>query len=97
MPKTEVYSWRVSAAVKSRLEDAARRERRTVAAVLDELVRLHLALKEQSESEDDVRQRELHTAAARFAGRLAGRDPERATDARGQIRNRLRSRHGART
>ena len=95
--KTEVYSWRVSTALKSRLEDAARRERKTIAAMLDELVRLHLDLKEHGQTEDDARQRELHAAAARFAGSFEGGDPTRASRAREIIRERLRKRHAART
>ena len=96
LPKSEVYSWRVSPALKSRLEDEARRQQRTVAAMLDELVLAQLDLRNRERGVEDERQRELQASAAAFAGRLAGTDPQRATHARAQVRARLRARHGAR-
>lgn len=95
MPKTEVYSWRVSPALKDRLEEAARRERKTVAAFLDELVQLHLGMTERASLEDASRQRELQAAAMKFAGRLSGDDPARAANTRARVRSRLASRHHA--
>jgi len=97
MTKTEVYSWRVSAALKSRLEDAARRQRVSVASLLEELVELQLTLKERDLVEDDGRQRELHAAAAAYAGIMSGANPRRSTTVRATIRRRLQSRpHGGR-
>jgi hypothetical protein len=40
--KTEIYSWRVSRALKVSLEEVARAERRTVAQLLDAIVAEHL-------------------------------------------------------
>ena len=91
MVKTEVYSWRVSSALKGRLEDAARRERRSMAALLEELVELQLALKERGQGEDDGRQRELHANAAAYAGVIAGTDPQRSKAVRTAVRSRLRN------
>jgi predicted DNA-binding protein len=93
MPKTEVYSWRVSPAVKDRLEAAARREGRSVAALLEDLVTHHLAADEDAAHADEARQQELHARAARLAGSVAGADPDRSVT----VRQRVRARLGART
>jgi len=93
MRKTEVYSWRVTAAVKSRLEETARRERRTVAALLDEIVTGHLDVRGRDAGQED-RQRQLHARAARFAGCLAGTDPGRSGSVRERVRAHLRRGHG---
>lgn len=92
MSKTAVYSWRVSPALKGRLEDAARRQRVSVASLLEELVELQLTLKERGVIEDDGRQRELHAAAAAYAGVIAGANPRRSATVRAAVRNRLQSR-----
>ena len=67
--KTEVYTWRVSAAMKASLEEAARVTNRSVAKLLDEIVAERLATGEAGEAELD-HQRRLHLRAARFAGRF---------------------------
>lgn len=90
--KTEVYSWRVSSTTKSRLEDVARRERRTVAELLDEIVTGHLSAHEQQTVADADRQRDLHGRAARFAGCLSGADPHRSAHASRLVRARLAGR-----
>jgi hypothetical protein len=43
MRKTEVYTWRVSAALKAGLEEEARSQRRSVADLLDHIVGRHLS------------------------------------------------------
>jgi len=87
--KTEIYSWRVSPALKVGLEEKARAERRTVAQLLDEIVAEHLQAAGSGGGEE-ARQRRLHAHAARFAGRLSGSDPDRAARARELVRVRLR-------
>ena len=88
--KTEVYTWRVSRALKVSLEEVARAERRTVAQLLDEIVAEHLQVRGRSGRGEAERQRRLHAQGARFAGRLWGRDPDRASRARDIVRARLR-------
>jgi hypothetical protein len=87
--KTEVYAWRVSPARKASLEEAARAEGRSVAQLLDEIVDEHLSASARRDGEELERQRRLHARAARFAGRLSGGDPGRATRARELVRDRL--------
>lgn len=87
--KTEVYSWRVSPALKTSLEEAARRQRLSVARLLDEIVEGHLASGEADGSDAD-QQRRLHERAARFAGCIAGRQTNRAANVRQLVQARLR-------
>ena len=87
--KTEVYTWRVSAAMKASLEEAARDTNRSVARLLDEIVAERLdATGQTSEAEMD-NQRRLHARAARFAGRFSGTDPVRSERAKARVRARL--------
>ena len=90
--KTEVYTWRVSPAMKASLEEAARVTNRSVAKLLDEIVAERLdAIGEAGEAEMD-HQRRLHARAARLAGRFSGTDPLRAEKARARVRARLTQR-----
>jgi hypothetical protein len=86
--KTEVYTWRVAPALKVSLEEAARAERRTVAQLLDEIVAEHLQGVGREKGEA-TRQQRLHARASRFAGRLQGSDPDRASRVRELVRARL--------
>lgn len=95
MRKTEVYSWRMSTATKSRLEEMARLQQRTVAQLLDDIVAKGLDSDDQS-STDAERQLSLHSEAARFAGRITGTDPRRAENVRSLVRARLRRQARAR-
>jgi hypothetical protein len=88
--KTEVYTWRVSRALKVGLEEVARAQRRTVAQLLDEIVAEHLQAAGRGSRGEAERQRRLHAQAARFAGRLSGSDPDRASRASELVRARLR-------
>ena len=90
--KTEVYSWRVSAEVKSELEREARRRKLSVSAVLDQAAREWLS---KSNDGDDQEQSRLHAAASQWIGAFTGSDPSRSENARHLIRNRLRRRHGS--
>jgi hypothetical protein len=87
--KTEVYTWRVSRALKTGLEEAARSEDLTVAQLLDEIVTEHLRSGSRRGRGEDDRQRRLHGLAAGFAGCIAGRDPRRAERVRELVRARL--------
>lgn len=86
--KTEVYSWRVSAELKSDLERAARRRRLPVSTVLDAAVRDWL--KRSADASEDEEQRRLHEAAASCVGSIAGRNPLRAETAKKAVKEILR-------
>jgi hypothetical protein len=90
--KSEVYTWRVSSAMKASLEEAARNTNRSVAKLLDEIVAERLdAVGRTSEAEMD-NQRRLHVRAARFAGRFSGTNPARSEGAKALVRARLTQR-----
>ena len=88
--KSEVYSWRVSPALKTSLEEAARREGRTLARLLDQIAGSYLS--SGAHAGLDQEQERLHAKAERFAGRIAGKDPDRAARARLLVRDRLQRR-----
>ena len=87
--KTEVYSWRVSADLKSGLEQEAHRRSISLAALLDLAARDWLK-KGGAELEDDAEQVRLQKAASECLGAFAGGDPQRSEKARQTVRQRLR-------
>jgi hypothetical protein len=93
MPKTEVYSWRVAAATKAALEDAARARGISLAAMLDEMAVHYLAKTSSASADDRQEQERLHAAARPFIGAIAGGDPDRAAEASRRVREKLRRRH----
>jgi hypothetical protein len=90
--KTEVYSWRVAADLKSSLEREARRRKISLSAALDLAAQEWLRKRGEEES-DAERQRELQHAAARRFGAFAGGDSRRAESVRESVRKRLRRKH----
>jgi hypothetical protein len=94
--KTEVYSWRVSPALKAGLEEAARRKGRSLARLLDEIVEGYLARGERGSRSAEDQQRRLHESAERFAGSITGKRSGRSVNARQLVRARLQRLRGAR-
>ena len=92
--KIEVYSWRVSPTTKARLEEAARNQQTSVSQLLDEIVNGYLGAGDRDDGAEAERQRLLHLRAARFAGRMSGRDPQRSKQVRTLVRARLARRRG---
>jgi hypothetical protein len=90
--KTEVYSWRLSAVLKSDLERAARSRKVRVSAILDKAVREWLA-KNAVDIADDEEQKRLHAAVAPFLGVLRGRNPRRSETVSQEVKKILRRRH----
>jgi hypothetical protein len=91
--KTEIYTWRVSPEVKSALETEARREKVTVAALLDQLTRQWLQDRRAKFADEAAGQAKLHAQAGKSMGKIAGDNPFRAESARILIRERLASKH----
>jgi hypothetical protein len=90
--KSEIYTWRVSPAMKEALEEAARSTNRSVASLLDEIVAVRLETVGKITAAEMATQRRLHARAARFAGRFSGANPARSTDAAALVRARLAGR-----
>lgn len=87
-PKSEIYTWRLSAALKAALEEAARDRKRSVADLLDEIVATYLSAPAAGTTDRENQQR-LHARAARFAGALRGDDATRSQTVRARVRARL--------
>jgi hypothetical protein len=94
MAKNEVYSWRLSAETKSALEETARRNRSSVAKLLDQIVNDWLAQQRRLNDEETEQQR-LHKAALQVIGTIQGDNPDRATNAKALLRARLAKRRAS--
>jgi hypothetical protein len=86
--KTEVYTWRVSADLKSSLEREARSRKVPVSAILDLAAREWLKASTE-ENDGEAEQQRLHRAAASCLGTIAGGDPGRSENVRRNVRLRL--------
>ncbi len=89
--KTEVYSWRVSAELKTTLEQEAHRRKLPLAAVLDTAARDWLE-KSVPDADSDAEQLRLRKAALACIGTISGGDPLRSENVRQEVRERLRRR-----
>ncbi len=94
MPKTEVYSWRLSHHLKSELEEAARAEEKSLAELLEEIARNWLERARTLGGNEEERQERLRAAGAKFVGSIQGDDPGLAENARSEVRARIARRHG---
>jgi hypothetical protein len=90
--KTEIYTLRLSRDLKEALESEARRQKVSVAALLDRGAR-QLLQKDGARS-DDAEQLRLHAQARKSIGAISGANPLRAESARLLIRERLARKHG---
>ncbi len=88
MAKSEVYSWRLSVETKSALEETARRKQSSVAELLDQIVSDWLA-SQQGLKADEAEQLRLHEAALKTIGTLRGDDPDRSSNAKTLLREKL--------
>ncbi len=95
MAKTEVYSWRLSPDLKNALEEAARRDRESLAGLLERIALEWLDRSRFGDGQDIAVQKALHGAAARTFGTIAGGDPRRSESVRRAVRARL-DKHRAR-
>jgi predicted transcriptional regulator len=93
MNKTQVYSWRLSSHLKRALEEAARRERTSVAALIERIVAGWLAEERAQNTEADAEQARLHEAAAGTLGVIRGGNPDRSTTVRQAVQARLTRYH----
>lgn len=95
MAKTEVYSWRLSRDLKNALEEAARREKESMAGLLERITREWLDRSRFGNGRDTAIQNRLHSLATRTFGTIAGGDPRRSEGVRRTVRARL-DKHRAR-
>lgn len=91
--KTEVYSWRLSPHLKEELQEAARAERKSVADLLEEIVKDWLQHTRGQAGTDEERQQRVREAVMKCAGTIEG-GPDLAENARSEVRARIARRHG---
>ncbi len=89
--KTEVYSWRVDAEVKSDLKREARLRKVSMSALLDTVVRDWL---KRNNEASDAQQRRIRKAVEKYAGVLSDVNLPRSDRVREAVRERLRQRYG---
>lgn len=68
MSKSEVYSWRLSTELKTKLEAAAKDEKTSIGTILDRAVREWLDARVPSEEDDAEQQRRLRERAMKAIG-----------------------------
>ena len=81
MSKSEVYSWRLSTELKTKLEAAARNEKTSIGAVLERVVREWLDARVSGNENDAEQQRQRRAAVMACAGVYKG-DGTSATNKR---------------
>jgi hypothetical protein len=94
MSKSEVYSWRLDADLKRRLEEAAHEEKTSIGALLDRIARAWLGQR-ASEEDEEALQRRLHAEAAKWIGSIRSDDPTRSERVKEIVRERVRKKHRA--
>jgi len=90
MAKTEVYSWRLSPYLKSELAREARVRGMSFAALLESISQQWLSEGATRDLSANDREQRLRQAAMPFVGSLNGGDPDRASQARQRVREKLR-------
>jgi hypothetical protein len=91
--KTEVYSWRVSAARKTDLESEARREGTSMAELLERITADWLQQRRTSRNGEEAEQAALRRRVMATVGTIRGGDPSLATRAREVVRERIARKH----
>jgi len=91
--KTEVYSWRLSAARKAELESEARREGVSVAKLLERITAEWLTQRRNGNSADDAEQAALRKRVMATVGTIHGSDPTRAERASELVREIIYKKH----
>ena len=91
--KAEIYTLRLSRDLKEALESQARRERVSIAALLDRGARQLLEKDGEQAADDQAEQIRLHAQARKAIGTISGANPFRSESARHLIRDRLARKH----
>jgi hypothetical protein len=91
--KTEVYSWRVSAARKADLETEARREGTSMAELLEKITADWLQERRAARNGEEAEQAALRRRVMATVGTIHSGDPTLATRAREVVRERIVRKH----
>ncbi|HEV3307212.1 MAG TPA: hypothetical protein VGZ91_12305 [Candidatus Sulfotelmatobacter sp.] len=91
--KTDVYSWRISADTKFRLEGEARRRGTSVANVLEDITAKWFADNRNGDANDDAEQTAIRKRAMAAIGSVAGGDPTASIRARELVGDAIYQKH----
>jgi hypothetical protein len=91
--KSEVYSWRVSADRKAELEGEARREGKSLSALLDHVTADWLAQRRNGDSDDDKQQAALRKRVMATVGTIRSDDPTRSQRTSELVREIIHKKH----
>ncbi len=91
--KTEVYSWRLSAERKAELEAEARREGKSLSALLDTVTADWLAHRRNGHSDDEAEQAAIRKRVMATVGTIHGGDPTRSERASELVREIIYEKH----
>ena len=91
--KTEVYSWRLSAQRKAELETEARRERTSLAKLLDQITADWLTERRNGHANDEAEQAALKRRILATVGTIRGGDPTRSEHASELVREIIARKH----
>ena len=89
--KTDVYSWRMTAAKKIALENRARQDGTSLAQLLDRITQEWMEAR--NNESDPAEQIRLHAAVRKTLGMVSGKNPKRAEQAKSEISKRLAKLH----
>ena len=90
MAKSEVYSWRVSRQLKRVLEEAARRQKQSISALLERIVTQFLRSGGEDWNEEEVvLQERLHAAGLAAIGKIKSGRTDRSKRVREDLRAKL--------
>lgn len=92
--KAEIYTLRLSRDLKEALESQARREKVSIATLLDRGARELLQKDGSPVAGDDTEQLRLHAQARKSFGAISGANSRRAESVRALVRERLARKHG---
>lgn len=87
--KTEVYSWRLSAELKSSLEEQARSEHKSVSSLLEEIASDGLRERRNGHADDTAQRAALLKRVMRTVGTIRSGDPELASKVSETVRARI--------
>jgi len=90
--KTEVYSWRLTAQKKAELETEARRDRTSLAKLLDQITTDWLTERRNGRSDEEAAQAALKRRIMKTVGTISG-PRNGAETAREVVRQRIMQRH----
>jgi hypothetical protein len=91
--KTEVYSWRLSAARKAELEQEARREGTSLSALLDRVTADWLTKRRTGQADDEAEQAAIRKRAQAAIGSIRGGDPTRSARTSELVREIIARKH----